>query len=104
VATPQMYNPQDASGVIQAAIKNLASNNVFYFSIPVSLEVVFAAGATMDVAALATAWKSIEESQEASVLVNGTFLNCELVVCARRHIRARSLCSVRNDAVLRLFV
>jgi hypothetical protein len=68
-----MYNPQDSSGVIQAAIKNLASNNVFYFSIPVSLEVVFAAGATMEVAALATAWKGIEESQEASVLVNGTF-------------------------------
>lgn len=70
VATPQMHNPADVSGGIQAAIKNLASNNVFYFSIPVSLEVVFAAGAAMDVAALAAAWKGIEESLEVSTLVN----------------------------------
>jgi hypothetical protein len=73
VATPAMYNAQDVSGGIQAAIKNLASNNVFYFNIPISLEVVFAAGPGMEVAALAAAWKSIEDSQEASQLVNGKF-------------------------------
>jgi hypothetical protein len=50
--------------------------------IPVSLEVVFTAGATMEVAALATAWKGIEDSQEASVLVIGAYLNFELSVCA----------------------
>jgi hypothetical protein len=77
-----MYNAQDVSGGIQAAIKNLASNNVFYFNIPISLEVVFAAGPGMEVAALAAAWKSIEDSQEASQLVNGeppTPLNSLLV-------------------------
>jgi hypothetical protein len=73
VATPQMYNPADTSGGIQAAIKNLASNNVFYFNIPISMEVVFTPGPAMDVQALANGWKSIEESQEASVLVNSTW-------------------------------
>ena len=71
VATPQMYNAQDTSGGIQAAIKNLASNNVFYFNIPISLEVVFAAGAVMEVQALVAAWKGIEDSMEVSTLVNG---------------------------------
>jgi hypothetical protein len=32
------------------------------FLIPVSLEVVFSAGTAMEVAALATAWKGIEDS------------------------------------------
>jgi hypothetical protein len=70
VATPQMYNPADTSGGIQAAIKNMTSNTVFYFSIPISLEVVFAPGATMDLQALVTAWKAVEESLEVSALVN----------------------------------
>jgi hypothetical protein len=52
------------------------------FLIPVSLEVVFSAGTAMEVAALATAWKGIEDSQEASVLVIGTYLDFELSVCA----------------------
>ncbi len=69
-----MHNPADVSGGIQAAIKNLASNNVFYFNIPVSLEVVFAAGAAMEVGALAAAWKGIEESLEVSTLVNGEYI------------------------------
>ena len=82
VATPQMHNPADVSGGIQAAIKNLASNNVFYFNIPVSLEVVFAAGASMEVGALAAAWKGIEESLEVSTLVNGEFLRIASTTCA----------------------
>jgi hypothetical protein len=59
---------------IQAAIKNLATNAVFYFAIPVSMEAVFTAGGAMDVNSLAAAWKSIEESNEVSAVVNGT--NC----------------------------
>jgi len=70
-ATPQMYNPQDTSGVIQAAIKNLVSNTVFYFSIPLTMDVVFAAGAGMEVTALVAAWKGFDESTEVSVLLNG---------------------------------
>ena len=78
VATPQMHNPADTSGGIQAAIKNLASNNVFYFSIPVSLEVVFAPGAGMEVQALASAWTGIEDALEVSTLVNGESLYMHL--------------------------
>lgn len=69
--TPQMYNPNDASGSVQAAIKNLANNTVFYFVIPVNIEVCFASNApAMEVQALATAWKG-SESTEVSTLVNG---------------------------------
>ena len=37
--TAQMINPQDNTLVVQAAIKNLATNGVFYFGIPVAMEV-----------------------------------------------------------------
>jgi len=70
VATPQMYNPQDTTGNIQAAIKNTATNHVFYFSIPISMEVAFASGAGMEVQALVTAWKGIDDSMDVSSLVN----------------------------------
>jgi len=70
VATPQMYNPQDTTGGVQAAIKNLASNTVFYFTIPISMEVCFTPGPAMDTNALVEAWKKIDESLEVSALVN----------------------------------
>jgi hypothetical protein len=34
-----MINPQDNTLIVQAAIKNLATNGVFYFGIPVAMEV-----------------------------------------------------------------
>lgn len=37
--TAQMINPQDNTLIVQAAIKNLATNGVFYFGIPVAMEV-----------------------------------------------------------------
>ena len=37
--TPQMINPQDTSLIVQTAIKNMTTNGVFYFGIPVSMEV-----------------------------------------------------------------
>lgn len=37
--TPQMINPQDATLTVQAAIKNMSTNGVFYFGIPVAMEV-----------------------------------------------------------------
>jgi hypothetical protein len=80
-----MYNPQDTSGVIQAAIKNLVSNTVFYFSIPLTMDVVFAAGAGMEVTALVAAWKGFDESTEVSVLLNGKVANlltlCYAMLC-----------------------
>ena len=67
---PAMINPQDASPGVQAAIKNMSTGDVFYFAIPVALEALLVAHQAMDVNALATAWKGIDESQEVSAIVN----------------------------------
>lgn len=69
-AGAQFVNPQEFSLTIQAAIKNMATGSVFYFTIPVSMECLFVATPAMDIGALATAWKSIEDSLDAAVVVN----------------------------------
>lgn len=66
-----MVNPAETNLVVQAAVKNSANNTVFYFSIPVVLESLMVPGAPMDVQSLVTAWKSIEDALEVSVVVNG---------------------------------
>jgi hypothetical protein len=38
--TPKMINAQDTTLIVQAAIKNLSTNGVFYFGIPVAMEVL----------------------------------------------------------------
>lgn len=68
--TPQMYNPQDTTGAVQAAIKNMATNAVFYFSVPIAMECCFTASPAMDVQSLVGAWKGMDESMEVSALVN----------------------------------
>ena len=42
MVNPAMLNPQDTTAAVQAAIKNMATNEVFYFAIPVAIEAVFA--------------------------------------------------------------
>lgn len=64
-----MLNPAEVSLVVQAAIKNNATGSVFYFRIPVALEALFAPGATMDVNALVSAWKSMDDSLEVTAVV-----------------------------------
>ena len=66
-----MVNPAEFSLNVQAAIKNTATNSVFYFSIPVALEALMIPGVVMEVQALAAAWRSIDESQEVSQIANG---------------------------------
>jgi hypothetical protein len=68
---PQFVNAQETSLSLQAAIKNLATNSVFYFAIPISLECLFAGGAGMELNSFVAAWKGIEESLEVSAVVNG---------------------------------
>jgi hypothetical protein len=70
--SPQMLNPQDVSLNIQTAIKNMATEAVFYFTIPVAMEVLFVSGGgnNMDVNAFATSWKGMDESLACSVVVN----------------------------------
>mmetsp|Transcript_2637 Transcript_2637/g.3600 ORF Transcript_2637/g.3600 Transcript_2637/m.3600 type:complete len:910 (+) Transcript_2637:40-2769(+) len=65
---PQMVNPQDTSLNIQSAVKNVATNAVFYFIIPVAMEVLFKA-TPMDVQSFAAAWKAFDESAEVAVVV-----------------------------------
>ncbi len=73
--SPQMLNAQDVSLNVQAAVKNLASNTVFYFVIPISFDALLALPSPpMDVQRLVAAWKSMDETSEAAVVVNGTRL------------------------------
>ena len=69
--TPPMLNNTDVSLNLQVAMKNVSANSVFYFSIPVAMETLFTPNATMDVSALANAWKGMDENLEVSQIVNG---------------------------------
>lgn len=66
-----MINPQDGTTIIQAAIKNLSNNTVFYFAIPVDFEVLIIPGFVIDVTSFVNNWKSVEESSEVSTLIKG---------------------------------
>jgi len=68
--SPQMLNPADPALKIQAAVKNNATNAVFYFTIPINMEYLMAPSPAMDVQALVAAWKSIDDSLEVSAVVN----------------------------------
>ncbi len=69
---PQFLNAAESSLTVQAAVKNLATNAVFYFSIPIALESLFVPVPPMDLAALVAAWKGVDEALEVSSIVNGT--------------------------------
>ena len=72
---------------LQAAMKNLHSNAVFYFLIPNTLDTLLIPSAPLEITSLVATWKSIEESQEVSALVSGMSfdtkarLNVCLTVC-----------------------
>ena len=60
----------EAGATVQAAIKNMASNDVCYFHIPVQTEALFQPGAGIDAPTFAGQWKSMGEANEASTIVN----------------------------------
>jgi AP-1 complex subunit beta-1 len=66
---PAMVNPADTAMTLQAAIKNITTNSVFYFVVPIEMDAVFSSGSAMDVTAFATTWKSMDESAETSVVI-----------------------------------
>ncbi len=68
---PNFLNPQEQTLNLQAAMKNLHSNAVFYFLIPNTLDTVLLPSAPMEITSLVTAWKAIEDSLEVSQIVNG---------------------------------
>jgi AP-1 complex subunit beta-1 len=69
---PQLVNNQDGGQQIQAAMKNLATNSVFYFVVPVEFDIILSSDANgIDVNTFASQWKSSDESLESSVVIKG---------------------------------
>ena len=68
---PSFVNPQEATLNIQAAMKNLHTNAVFYFLIPNTFDNIIVPLAAMDINSLVAVWKSINDSLEVSALANG---------------------------------
>jgi hypothetical protein len=71
---PQHINPQDSTFQLQAAVKNMATNAVFYFVVPLDATVLLQKG-NPDVGAFANEWKALDESHEVSKLIKGEFIN-----------------------------
>lgn len=72
--TPQMLNATDSTLNLQTAVKNIATNAVFYFTIPIAFDAVLVSGNVIDVNTLASMWKSMDDTMEVSQLVNGKFM------------------------------
>lgn len=69
--SPQMMSSSEPSPTFQVAIKNMTTNAVFYFNVPVSLEMFFVSGGVpMHVQDLVQSWKTMDESNEVSMIVN----------------------------------
>ena len=73
ITNPNFYNPQDATLNLQAAMKNLQTNAVFYFLIPNNLQNLFVPSQPLDITNLVNTWKGYDDSLEVSVLANGMF-------------------------------
>lgn len=66
-------NPADTTLNLQAAIKNLATNSVFYFVVAISsLDVLLVSSAVPDVQTYVQLWKGFDDSLEVSSIVNGS--------------------------------
>lgn len=95
--SPQLLNAQDASANLQAAIKNLTTNSVFYFTVPIAVEALLVAGGGMDVNALVSTWKSIDDSLEVSAVVSD--LRSADVETIKAKLVAKDVCFVATREV-----
>jgi len=68
--TPQMLNIENPKLILQVAVKNMATNDVVYFAVPVDMSLLFKPTEPMDVQALVNAWKSIDDNDGISVVIN----------------------------------
>ncbi|RYG63575.1 hypothetical protein EON64_15655 [archaeon] len=87
-----MLNSQDVSLNVQAAIKNAATNSVFYFVLPVDIEATLASAQPVDVNAFAAAWKGLDEASEVSVVIKD-LPTIELEVIKQK-LQAKDVCFV----------
>ncbi len=55
---------QSASPQVQVAIKNMATNNIFYFAVNFNLEALFSSDGAMDRTSFIDTWKNIDDSNE----------------------------------------
>jgi hypothetical protein len=92
-----MVNPSETNLVVQAAVKNTATNTVFFFNIPVALETLMVPGIVMEVQALAAAWRSIDETQEVSQVVNDMSSADRETI--QQKLTAKDICFVANREV-----
>jgi len=67
---PQMVaQGQPPSLQLQVAIKNMGTQAVFYFAIPINMEALFASSGQIDKSNFINAWKAIDDSLEVSSVI-----------------------------------
>jgi len=69
-ATPDALSPSEPNLTVQAAIKNLATNDVCYFSFPVAIEALFVSTQAPDPTQFANMWKQLGDEMEVSIVLN----------------------------------
>ncbi len=66
----QHVNSQDGPLQLQAAMKNMSTNAVFYFVIPLDVSILLQ-DSPVDVPTFASQWKSLDESYDVHKVVKG---------------------------------
>ncbi|GMH75021.1 hypothetical protein TL16_g06624 [Triparma laevis f. inornata] len=82
--TPNMMVPVAAGAAapptVQAAIKNMANNSVFYFAANFTLESIFSPDGALDRTAFINTWKSIDDTKEVYSTVQLATSNIETII------------------------
>jgi AP-1 complex subunit beta-1 len=67
---PASVNAADAAASVKVAIKNVATNAVFFFDMPLAMSAFLAPAGPMDTNAMVAAWKSVDDSQGSATTVS----------------------------------
>jgi len=80
--TPSALAPPGASANpgVQAAMKNLTSGSVFYFTANFNLEALFGSNGAQGASEFISMWKGINESKEVNAVVNASSSNIDNVI------------------------
>ena len=68
----QSVNAAESAASVKVAIKNVATNAVFFFDMPLSLAGVSSPAAPMETQAMVAAWKAVDDAQAAATTVANT--------------------------------
>ena len=69
VCTPTVLDMTAPALKLQAAVKNMTTSNVAYFSIPIPMEFLFVQGAPMPLDRMLNGWNRMDSNQEASIVL-----------------------------------